>query len=123
MSDTYRIVGTTNGATDVEIGTTGVGYTTVGEIQSATNKLTGDTVELKTRKGNVFAVVFLNNMKEGSFEAIWDDDFTIPARGDAITVFGAATFLVMDVEEKWAAGKEKMISISVKQFTDVLAVA
>ena len=122
MSDSYRIVGSTHGAANLEIGTDAVGYTAVGEIMSATNKLTGDKIELKTRKGNVFAAVFLNNMKEGSFEAIWDSSFEIPARGDAITVFGGGSYLVDDAEEKWASGKEKMISISVKQYTDALVV-
>ena len=119
MSDTYRIVGTGN----IEMGTTGVGYTAVGQIQSSTKKTGGAMIELKTRKGNTFMVVFFDEKKECSLKAIWDSTFTLPARGDAIALCGLTSVLVLDITEDWNTGKEKGISINATQFSDALVVA
>lgn len=119
MGNTYRIVGTSDGAADVEFGTDGVGYTTVGQVQSGSQKISGDKLELKTRKGNTFCVIYFNETGECQIEAIWDNDYADPARGDAIDLCGLTSVLVEDIEHKWAVGKERSISITARKYAAV----
>lgn len=123
MSDTYRIVGTGSGAGNVEFGTTGVGYTAVGQVQSGSRKDGGKTLELVTRKGNTFCVIYFDDRGECTLDAIFDSTYTLPARGDAIDVCGLTGCLVMDVSHKWAAGKERGISLTITKFSGALTLS
>lgn len=123
MADTYRVVGTTSGAGDIEFGTTGAGYFSVGEIQSASLKQGGEKLELKSRNGNTFCVIYFNSKGECSITAIWDNDYADPARGDAISLCGLANVLVEDVTHNWSAGKERSITINAIKYDAALVVA
>lgn len=122
MPNTYRVVGSTNGAGDVEFGTEGAGYSTIGQVQSASRKTGGEQLELKTRNGNVFCVIFFNEKGECSITAIWDNDYADPVRGDAIDLCGLEDVLVMDVTHNWNIGRERSITINATKFSDALVV-
>lgn len=112
MADNYRIQGT--GA--IAFGTEDVGYTDVGVIQSASNQLGGDKLELKNRKGNVFLVVYFNEKNECELKAIFDTGFTLPARGDAIAILDLTNVLVDDVTLNYENEKEAGITIKATRY-------
>lgn len=120
MSDTYRIVGTGSGAGNIEFGSTGAGYTAVGQVQSASRKDGGEKLELKTRKGNTFCVIYFNAKGECSIKAIFDSTFALPVRGDAIDLCGVSGVLVEDISHDWASGKERGITINATKYDAAL---
>lgn len=105
---------------DIVFGTTEVGYTTIGEIQSGGQKKGGDMLELKNRYGNTFVVIFFNEADECTIEAIFDTDYTLPARGDLIDIMSLEDVIVLDWELKWEQGKEKRVSLTCKKWEHVV---
>jgi hypothetical protein len=112
MADNYRIQGT--GA--IAFGTEDVGYEDVGVVQSASDNLTGDKLELKNRKGNVFLVVYFNDQNQCQLKAIFDTTFELPARGDSISLMGLANVLVDDVEKNYENEKEAGLTIKATRY-------
>ena len=113
----YTIIGDGN----VVFGTDDVGYTTIGQIQSAGKKTLNEVLELKNRYGNTFVVILFDGRKEMDIESIFDADYTIPANGDLIDIFGETNCIAMDTEEMWANGKEKRIKHTIKLWDGVNA--
>lgn len=107
MPDNYLIVGTG----DIGFGTDSAGYTGIGVIISATRKDGGDKLEIKDRQGNVFIVVYFNAKNECEIEVLFDEETTIPERGDALSLCGLTNVLCDDIEHKWSAGAERKFTI------------
>lgn len=90
----------------------------VGKVQSASNKLGGDKVELLDENGETFSVIYFNDKNECEFEAITLAAVTPPVRGDAITIGGVANCLVDEVELKWANKTAKMIVVRATKYAN-----
>lgn len=112
MANTYLIVGDDN----IEFGTDGAEYTGIGTIVGADREDGGDKLEIKNRKGNVFAVVYFNDQNQCSFDAIFDSSVDIPVRGDAIDLCGLTDVLVDKIKHKWQEGKERMLTIDATRY-------
>lgn len=94
------------------------GGASVGKVQSASNKLGGDKVELLDENGEVFTAVYFNDKNECEFEAIMLSAVTPPVRGDSITIGGVVGCYVDDVELKWANNNAKMIVIRATKYAN-----
>lgn len=106
---------------DVVIGTEAVGYTAIGEIQTANKKTLNELLELKNRYGNTWTVVLFDGKKEMEVEAIYDTDYTLPDNGDLISIFGETEVIVLSTEEMWEQGKEKRVKHTLKIWDHVNA--
>src|SRR4051812_47154333 len=95
----YLIVGT--GGANVEMGTTGAGYSGIGTIISADREDGGEELELKNRYGNTFAIIFFNDRDECSIDVIFKSDLTIPVRGDSLSLCGLTGVLCKKITHKW----------------------
>lgn len=110
MPNNFVVKGTAGA--NIDWGTDTVAYTGIGIIISATQKLTGKTLELADRQGNTNIVIFFDDKKEYSIDVIVDTSITPPVRGDAVTIAGRSGILVHDVEKKWENEKECMLTIT-----------
>ena len=113
----FLIVGSAGAG--VEMGTDGVGYTAIGTIVGANRSDEGDILELKDRKGSVFAVIYFNDKNECSIDVIFDSTVTIPVRGDALDLCGLVDVLCKTIRHVWANEKERMLTIEATRYSGV----
>lgn len=93
----------------------------LGVIQSASNKLGGEKVELADEDGETFCVIYFDDKDECEFEAIMQTGVSLPARGGEIEIGGVAAALVDEVELKWANREAKRISIRATKYRAMAA--
>lgn len=114
---------TIKGTGDIAFGTEDVGYTDVGVIQSASNQVGGDKLELKDRNGNVFLVVYFNDKNECELKAIFDTTFDLPARGDQIDLFDLTDLLVDEVRLDYENEKDAGLTIRATKYVPAMVLA
>lgn len=103
---------------DVVWGTTTAGtLANQGKILSISKKKGSKMTEQEDEDGETYSVIFFDQTTEGTIEVLAKPTATVPDPGDAISVLGVTDMLVLDAEEKWAAGQTKKISMTVKKWT------
>lgn len=88
----------------------------LGVIQSASNKLGGEKVELSDEDGETFCVIYFDDKDECEFEAIMQSGVSLPTRGADISIGAVVDALVDEVELKWANRDAKRISIRATKY-------
>ena len=102
--------------TEVVWGTATAGTLTHGKILSASKKKTSKLFEQEDEDGETYSAIFYDQTLEGVVEILVKGAATIPDPGDVITVVGVTDMLVLDAEEKWAAGQTKKLALTVKKW-------
>lgn len=91
---------TIKGNTTVLWGTDGL-YAAGEVVESGSERLTGDKVEIEDNNGFVVSVIYFNDKRECTFSMIVKTTAPTLARGDAITIGGVVGALVDDTEIVW----------------------
>lgn len=92
----------------------GCGFVTKGSKQ-----LTGEKVEIKDKNGFTVSVIYFDDKKNVSFEAIVTTAAPTLVRGDAATICGIAYCLIDEVEELWANADARKYSVRATNYASI----
>lgn len=92
-----------------------------GFVTTGSSELTGEKVEIKDKLGFTVAVVYFDDKKNMSFEAVISTAAPTLARGDAATICGIAYTLIDSVEELWANNDARKYRVRATNYTGITA--
>lgn len=103
--------------TDIVWGTATAGTLVSGKILSANAKSGGKEFEQEDENGETYAFIQFDDREDISVEVLAKTLGVKPARGDLLTVAGVTDAIVLDADEKWAAGQTKKFAVTLRKYT------
>jgi hypothetical protein len=94
-----------------------------GIVQSGSDELTGEKVEVQDELGQTVAVIFFDDKNNVEFEAIIKTSAPAIARGDGLTICGHAYALVDTVTKLWENKGTQKYRVKATQYAAIDAPA
>jgi hypothetical protein len=92
-----------------------------GFVTTGSKELTGEKVEIKDKNGFTVSVIFFDDKKNVSFEAVIATAAPALVRGDAATICGIAYCLIDGVEELWANNDARKYRVRATNYIGITA--